>query len=74
MTGRIKVQCLKVFCYQGNKSTILLFYLIFRTTFDVSSKLHFAEICSSRRSYGILITKADFWIPNFLFKRPFVSL
>ena len=28
---KFKVQCLKVFCYNGNKSTILFFYLIFRT-------------------------------------------
>ena len=40
-----KVQCLKVFCYHGNKSTILLFYSIFRTTPEVSSKLYFVEIC-----------------------------
>ena len=31
-----KVQYLKVFCYHGNKSTILRFYLIFRTTPEVS--------------------------------------
>ena len=40
-----KVQCLKVFCYHGNKSTILLVYSIFRTTPEVSSKLYFVEIC-----------------------------
>ena len=40
-----KVQCLKVFCYHGNKSIILLFYSIFRTTPDVSSKFYFVEIC-----------------------------
>ena len=36
--------------------SILLFYLIFRTTSEVSSKLYFVEICS-QRSYGFLITK-----------------
>ena len=36
----LKVQCLTVFCYHGNKSTILLFYSIFRTTAEVSSKLY----------------------------------
>ena len=41
---KFKVQCLKVFCYHGNKSTILLFYWIFRTTPEVSSKLNFVEI------------------------------
>ena len=40
-----KVQCLNVFCYHGNKSTILLFNSIFRTTPVVSSKLYFVEIC-----------------------------
>ena len=40
-----KVQCLKVFCYHGNKSTILLFYSIFRKTPEVSSKLYFVEVC-----------------------------
>ena len=40
-----KAQCLTVFCYHGNKSTILLFSLIFRTTPGVSSKLYFVEIC-----------------------------
>ena len=40
-----KVQCLKVFCYHGNKSTILLFYSIFRTTPEVASKFCFVEIC-----------------------------
>ena len=39
-----KVECLKVFCYHGNKCTILLFYSIFRTTPEVSTKLHFVEI------------------------------
>ena len=39
-----KVQCLKVFCCHGNKSTILLFYSIFRTTPEVPSKLYFVEI------------------------------
>ena len=40
-----KVQCLKVFCCHGNKSTILLFHSIFRTAPEVSSKLYFVEIC-----------------------------
>ena len=43
-----KVQCLKIFCYHGNKSTILLFNSIFRTTLEVSSKLYFVEICCLR--------------------------
>ena len=40
-----KVQCLKVFCNHGNKSTILLLNSIFRATPEVSSKLYFVEIC-----------------------------
>ena len=34
----------KVSCYHGNKSTILLFNSIFRTTPEVSSKLYFVQI------------------------------
>ena len=41
---KFKVQCLKVFCYHGNNSTILLFNSSFRTTAEVSSKLYFVEI------------------------------
>ena len=40
----LKVQYLKVFCCHGNKSTILLFDSIFRTTPEVSGKLYFVEI------------------------------
>ena len=36
-----KVQCLKVFCCHDNKSTILLFDIIFRTTPEGSTKLYF---------------------------------
>ena len=39
-----KVQCLEVFCCHGNKSTILLFTSMFRTTPEISSKLYFVEI------------------------------
>ena len=44
-------------CYHGNKSTIFLFYSIFRTTPEVLSKLYFVEYVKSQRSYGFLITK-----------------
>ena len=43
--AEFKVEYLKVFCYHGNKSTILLFYSIFRTTLEVSTKVYFVEIC-----------------------------
>ena len=39
-----KVQCLKVFCCHGNKSTILLFNSIFRVATEVSTKFYFVEI------------------------------
>ena len=41
---QVKVQCLKVFCYHGNKSTILLLNSIFRTTPEVFTKLDFGKI------------------------------
>ena len=40
----LKVQYSKVFCCYGNKSTILLFSSIFRTTPEVSSKFYFVEM------------------------------
>ena len=70
-----KVQCLKVFCYYGNKPTILLFYSIFRTTPEVSSKLYFVEICQvSEKLWLFNHKRADFWLPNFGFKRSLISL
>ena len=48
---------MKVFCYHGNKSTILLFNPIFRTTPEVSSKLYFIEIRQVSENCGLLITK-----------------
>ena len=70
-----KVQCLKVFCYHGNKSTILLFYSIFRTTLEVSSKLYFVEIWQASEKLWLFNHKrADFWLPNFGFKRSLLSL
>ena len=66
---------LKVFCYHGNKSTILLFYSIFRTTPEVSSKLYFVEICEvSEKLWLFNHKRADFWLPNFGFKRSLLSL
>ena len=40
----LKVQCVKVFCCHGNRSTIYLFNSIFRTPPEVSTKLYFVEI------------------------------
>ena len=70
-----KVQCLKVFCYHGNKSTILLFNLIFRTTHEFSGKLYFVEIYKvSEKLWLFNLKRADFWLPNFGFKRSLLSL
>ena len=54
---RSKLKCLNVFFYHSNKSTILIFYSIFRTTPEVSSKLTLLKYVKSQRSYGFLITK-----------------
>ena len=70
-----KVQCLKVIFYLGNKSTILLFYSIFRTTPEVSSKLYFVEICQIlEKLWRFNYKRVDFWLPNFGFKRSLLSL
>ena len=70
-----KIQCLKVFCYHGNKSTILLFNSIFRTVPEVFSKLYFVEICYvSEKLWLFNHKRADFWLPNFGFKRSLLSL
>ena len=72
---RYKVQCLKVFCYHGNKSTILLLISIFRATAEVSSKLYFVEISQvSEKLWLFNHKRADFWLPNFGFKRSLLSL
>ena len=66
---------LKVFCYHGNKFTILFFYSIFITTPEVSSKLCFVEICQvSEKLWLFNHKRADFWLPNLGFKRSLFSL
>ena len=53
---------MKVFCYHG------------RTTPEVSSKLYFAEICQvSEKLWLFNHKRADFWFPNFGFKRSLLS-
>ena len=53
----------------------LFFYSIFRTTPEVSSKIHFVEICYvSEELYLFNHKRADFWLPNFGFKRSLLSL
>ena len=69
-----KVQCLKVFCYHGNKSTILLFYSIFKTTLEVSSKLYFVEICQVSEKLWLFNHKgADFWLLTLDLKDHFLA-
>ena len=61
-----KVQCLKVFCYHGNKSTILLFNSIFRKTLKFLVNFTLLKYVTSQRSYGLLITEEPiFWLSNF---------
>ena len=61
-----KVQCLKVFCYHDNKSTILLFNSIFRTTPEVSTKLYFVEISYVSEKLWLFNRKrADFLASKF---------
>ena len=73
--AEFKVQCLKVFCYHGNKSTILLLNSIFRVTPEVSSKLCFVEISQvSEKLWFFNQKRADFWLPNFGFKKSLLSL
>ena len=51
-----KVQCLKVFCYHGNKSTFLLFYSILKQLKFLAS-FTLLKYVKCQRSYGFLITK-----------------
>ena len=52
-----KVHCLKVFCYHGNKSTILVFYWIFIQLLKFLVNFTLLKYVKSQRSYGFLITK-----------------
>ena len=53
----------------------MLFYSIFRTTPEVSSKPYFVEICEvSEKLWLFNHKRADFWLPNFRFKRSLLSL
>ena len=51
------------------------FYSCFRTTLEVSSILYFVEICYvSEKLWLFNHKRADFWLPNFGFKRSLFSL
>ena len=53
----------------------LAFYSIFRTTPEVPSKLYFVEICQVSENLWLFNHKrADFWLPNFGFKRSLLNL
>ena len=57
---------MKVFCYHGNTSTILLFNSIFRTTPEVSTKFYFVEISYVSEKLWLFDHKrADFLAPKF---------
>ena len=54
---------------------LLFFYSIFRTTPEVSSELYFVEICQVLEKLWLFDHKiADFWPPNFGFKRSLLNL
>ena len=52
-----KVQCLNVFCYHGNKSTILLFIQFLELLLKFLVNFTSLKYVKSQRSYGFLITK-----------------
>ena len=55
--SNLKVQCLKVFCYHGNKSTILLFIQFLEELLKFLVNFTLLKYVKSQRSYGFLITK-----------------
>ena len=52
-----KVQCLKVFCYHGNKSTIFLFFQFLEKLLKILANFTLLKYVKPQRSYGFLITK-----------------
>ena len=52
-----KVQYLKVFCYQGNKSTILLFHSSLEQLLKFLVNFTLFKYVKSQRSYGFSFTK-----------------
>ena len=52
-----KVQCLKVFCYHGNKFTILLFIQFLEQLLKYLVNFTLLKYVKSQRSYGFLITE-----------------
>ena len=62
-----KVQCLKAFCYHGNKSTILLSIQFLERLLKFLVNFTLLKYVKSQRSYGFLVTKelilaSKFWI------------
>ena len=51
------VQCLNVFCYHGNKSTILLFIPFLGQLLKFLLNFTLLKYVKRQRSYGFLITK-----------------
>ena len=55
-------------CYHGNKSVILLFNSMFRTTLEVPTKLYYVEITLASEKLRLFShNRTDFWLPNFGF-------
>ena len=52
-----KVQCLNVFCYHGNKCTILLFTQFLEQLLKFLVNFTLLKYVKSQGSYGFLITK-----------------
>ena len=52
-----KVQCLKVFCYHGNKSTLCFFNQFLEQLLKFLVNFTLFKYVKSLRSYGFLITK-----------------
>ena len=57
MKNGFKVQCLNVFCYHDNKSTILLFIQFLEELLKFLANFPLLKYAKSQRSYGFLITK-----------------
>ena len=52
-----KVQCLKIFCYHGNKSTILVSTQFLEQLLKFLVNFTLLKYVKSKKSYGFLITK-----------------
>ena len=70
-----KVQCLKIFCYHDNKSTILLFIQFLEQLLKFLLNFTSLKYVKSQKRYGFLITKElifgfQIWILKITFQPP----